>query len=730
MTWPKRFKSTSMQTEAALNQAFVSCPKYLELLLKDELLSLGAAQAQEGLAGVHMEASSDVLLRCVMWSRLANRIFIKVDAVKCKDKKDLYQAVMAVAWSQRCQDIPKTLSIRFNGTNRELKNTHFSSQVTKDAICDQLNEQYGLRPKVVKADGHLSVYLRLKHQQLDIYQDITGHSLHQRGYRGTNTLAPLKENLAAAILLRAGWPAAAANNHNLIDPMCGSGTLLTEGWQMACDMAPNKDLKSHALFSWHQFNSQYWTQLQMEAESRAAEGQAAFRGQIIGVDHHKASIEQANHNLSHLNPGKRISIQYQTLDKFRIPPRNNLIVCNPPYGVRLQKNYLDSWVQLRDWLHSKVSDAQAAVLTPDDAKAWLLGYREQHAYALLNGTIPIQLRLFEVNKKQLLQVPEGQWFALPAAAQMLANRLKKNQARLQPWLTANQIEAYRLYDADLPEYAVAIDYYQNHIHIQEYQAPKTIDAKKAATHLNHVMLTAQSVLQPKVEKIHLKTRQIQKDKSQYNKLNDEEHRLVVNEQGRKYLVDLTQYLDTGLFLDHRWLRDQVQVQASGLRVLNLFSYTGSISVAAAQGGATAVTSVDTSKTYLRWAEENFALNGLRKPQHQFIRADVLPFLQRCKDRFDLIIADPPTFSNSHSRTEDWDVQKDHGSLLDAAMKLLNESGVLYFSNNFRKFVLDADLKEKYLIKDISDNSFDPDFAGSRIHHCFVVRHPKNTAQRS
>ncbi|MCX7554174.1 bifunctional 23S rRNA (guanine(2069)-N(7))-methyltransferase RlmK/23S rRNA (guanine(2445)-N(2))-methyltransferase RlmL [Marinicella sp. S1101] len=709
-------------TDNQLISGFVSCPKHIELLLKDELIQLGTEEVSEGLAGVHATASTATWLNVVMWSRLANRVYLKLASAQCANKKDLYAAIAAIQWSPLCNEIPKTLSIKFNGTNKELNNSHFSSQVTKDAICDQLNEAYGFRPKVVSSDGHLSVYARLKYKQLDIYQDITGQSLHQRGYRGVNTLAPLKENLAAAILIRAGWPDLANQNHNLIDPMCGSGTLLTEGWQMACDIAPNARIKSHALFTWHGFNAQLWTKMLMAAEQRAEAGQASFKGQIIGVDHHKDSISQANKNLANLPHTKRISFQYQTLDKFRIPPRNNLIVCNPPYGVRLQKNYLSSWVQLRDWLSAKVNDAKAAVLTPDEAKGWLLGYRATQSYALLNGAIPIQLRLFEVSNDNKLTLPEGQLFALPAAAQMLANRLKKNKNQLQNWLDKNAIEAYRLYDADIPEYAVAIDCYQNHIHIQEYQAPKTIDEKKAALHLNHVMLAVQSVLQPKIEKIHLKTRQKQKDKQQYNKLNEQEDRFVVNEQGRKYLIDLEQYLDTGLFLDHRWLRNHVQKISKNNKVLNLFSYTGAISVAAAHGGAHSVVSVDTSKTYLKWAEENFALNGLRQQQHRFVRSDVMDFLARCSEQFDVIVTDPPTFSNSHSRDEDWSVQKDHAKMIRAAMKLLNKDGVLFFSNNFRKFSLGVDLKQEYNIKNITETSFDPDFIGSKIHHCYQMTH--------
>lgn len=698
---------------------FASCPKHLELLLKQELLDLGAIEAKEGLAGVHFEADAKNVMRMLMWTRLANRLYLKLDSQICANKKDLYNSISAIEWHRLCNDIPSTLTIKFNGTNDELKNSHFSSQVCKDAICDQMYEEFGKRPKMVKKDAHLMVYARLKHKQLDIYQDVTGHSLHQRGYREQNTLAPLKENLAAAILMRAKWPELSKQGYNLIDPMCGSGTLLTEGWQMACDLAPNLQMKSHALFSWKHFDSHHWTQLMIEAEGRAEAGLEAFRGQLIGVDHHKDSIALANENLERVQHNKRISFQYQTLDKFKIPPRNNLVVCNPPYGVRLQKNHLSSWQQLSTWLEQKAQGAQAAVLTPDASKGWLLGFRENHVYALMNGALPIQLRLFEINKANKLSAPKDQLFVLPASAQMLANRLKKNLSKLTPWAERNGVEAFRVYDADIPEYSFAIDKYRNHINIQEYQAPKTIAESKAKVHLEQAMLAVQSVLQPVTDKIHLKTRQKQKQNDQYNKLDIDAARFVVNEGDRKYLIDLGKYLDTGLFLDHRWLRNQIQKTAKDKSVLNLFCYTGAISVAAAVGEASEVTSVDTSKTYLKWCEENFKINQLRT-KHEVLRADVMKHLTFDKTLHDIIIADPPTYSNSHSRDSDWDVQRDHVELIEACAQKLKPGGVIYFSNNFRKFKLEESLQDRFVIKNLSTKSMDLDFKGSRIHQCYLL----------
>lgn len=698
--------------------AFASCPKQLELLLKQEITELGGQSVKEGLAGVSFQMAADQLPNLIMWSRLANRIMVKLGTFPCRHKQDLYDAVSGIQWRALCNQFPKTLSLRFSGTQKSLTNTHFSSQVMKDAIVDQLFAFYEQRPAVVKADGHLSVYGHLRQQQVSLYQDITGQSLHQRGYRSENTLAPLKENLAAAILLRAGWPDKAAQHYHLIDPMCGSGTLLLEGWAMATDLAPNKDYKSHALFSWQSFDTQSWHRQVDDAEQRHQLAVASYRGQIIGVDHHKNSIELAQQNARHLTGADRIAFHYQTLDKFKIPPRNNLIVTNPPYGVRLQKNYLTSWRQLAQWLVTNVREAEAAILTPDESMGWLLGYKERGSYLFYNGRIPVQLRLMTITKSQRLKVPENQHFALPSAAQMMANRLKKNQSKLSAWLAREQINCYRVYDADIPEYSVAVDCYHEHVVVQEYQPPKTIPDKQAEKHLNQALLAVQSVLQPRRELIHLKTRRKQSGDNQYQK-QDASAVKVVHEQGRRYRVDFESYLDTGLFLDHRWLRRTVAAESEQKKVLNLFCYTGSLSVAAACGGASRVDSVDTSKTYLQWAKDNFDLNNI-KDKHRFIRQDVMTYLAACKDRYDMIIADPPTFSNSHSREQDWILQQHHGDLIRACMKLLSDQGVLYFSNNFKPFKMEQSLKNQYRVTDITTDSLDPDFSGSAIHHCFKI----------
>lgn len=702
-------------------QAFASCPKYIELLLKDELLNLGCYEVYEKQSGVIFQATPETLLETIIWSRLSSRIFVMVGEVdNVVNKEDLYQCCYDIEWFDLTQKPINTISVRFQGVNSALKNTMYSQQVCKDAICDYYVRKHGQRPHVAKKEAELNIYARLKHKRLTIYQDIAGYSLHQRGYRLDRTLAPLRENLAAALLVRSGWAEKSQQNYNLIDPMCGSGTFLTEGWMIACDVAPHIELNSSSLQLWSGFNGQKWKTLIEAAHERKKHGEVSFKGQIIGIDHHQKSIHKAQENIQRLNASSNIHCQWQTLEKFRIPPRRNLIVCNPPYGVRLQKNNLNSWRHLSHWLSHSALGSEAVIVTPDSSFGFMIGFREEKSWSFINGTIDIQLRYFYLEKKNRLNVPEGQYFAVPGAAQMLVNRLKKNKKLREKWAQEKQTNAWRLYDADLPEFAVAIDIYADYIHIQEYKAPKSIEPKIARNRLSLVIIAVQAILQPDMKKISVKTRQKQKGNNQYS-INQEhtDNFLTVHECGRNYLVNLFRYLDTGLFLDHRWLRNHIQQKSHGKKVLNLFSYTGSISVAAALGGAVNIVSVDTSKTYLQWSEKNFLLNKVSLSGHYFIRSDSIKYVNSTHDQFDIIVIDPPTYSNSHSRDTDWDVQRDHKQLLLKCVERLNPDGIIYFSNNFKKFVLDVGLNKMYCIENLTDRSLDMDFASSqKIHHCF------------
>ncbi len=705
-----------------LHQAYASCPKHLELLLKDELIELGAQDVAEKLSGVVFYADAEVLMKSLLWSRLANRILVLINQIKVNTSDELYDAIYATDWLNQVNKTPNTLAINFKGVNKELRNTQYSSQVVKDAICDRIRDMNETRPDIVKSNADLSVSVVLKQGQLLVYQDVSGRSLHLRGYRQTLTKAPLKENLAAAVLIRANWPQLSKQNYNLIDPMCGSGTFLTEGYLMACDIAPGLTNPNYSVETWKYFDQDQWNTLLFEAKARMIAGIDAFKGQIIGADHHKDSVKITEEHAFQLNAEDKIQCEYKNFDNFNIPANDNLIVCNPPYGVRLKKNVDATWRQLGEWMANKALDSKAAIMTYAKNQGFLLGFRAKKSWKLMNGDLPITLITFDIGGTTKLKAPEGQKHALPETAQMVANRIKKNLKKLKSWINKENINAYRVYDADIPEYAVAIDVYNDHINIQEYKAPKTLHEKKTKKRLEDAILGAQVALNIKNDKVHVKTRQKQSSNNQYEKRAADSDNIIIHEQDRKYIVNLEKYLDTGLFIDHRWLRSYIQQNSQGKSFLNLFSYTCAVTVAAALGGATKTTSVDSSKTYLAWAKDNYRINKMDIYNHKLIRSDVLEYISSCNQKFDLMFVDPPTYSNSHSRETDWDVQRDHKQLLLACKRLLNTGGEIIFSNNYRKFQLDEDLSNYFEITDLTRKSISPDFQKSKMKRvCYQLK---------
>ena len=311
---------------------------------------------------------------------------------------------------------------------------------------------------------------------------------------------------------------------------------------------------------------------------------------------------------------------------------------------------------------------------------------------------------------------------------MFANRLKKNARKLAGWLKASGVSCYRLYDADMPEYAVAIDVYQDAIHVQEYAPPITVDEASANRHLTEIRQALLSLYPESRGKLFFKERRRQKGDSQYQRQpSGSSHNAlqVVTEGAARFEVNLSDYLDTGLFLDHRPVRRMIGAMARGKRVLNLFCYTAAASVHAALGGATSSLSIDMSNSYLEWAGRNFALNGLDLKQHQLLRADCLEWLEREQGAFDLVFLDPPTFSNSKKMEQVLDIQRDHGALIGHAMAVLAPGGTLVFSNNFRKFSMDEAVLQNWQVEAITEQTFDPDFQrDQKLHNCWLIRHPQ------
>lgn len=726
---------------------FATCPKGLEGLLFQELQELGAATCKETVAGVNFTGDLAIAYRACLWSRLANKILMPVLTADCRSVDDLYRAVASIDWD-RHMAVSSTFAIDYSGQLQGVKHSHFGALKAKDAVADYFTRRYQKRPNVDPARPDLLINVRVAKGKVVVSVDLSGESLHKRGYRLQGGSAPLKENLAAAILLRADWPGVAARGGALIDPMCGSGTLLIEGAMMSANMAPGLMRKHWGFQGWKGHQPGIWQALLDEAKAARTAAMNRQWPEIRGYDASKAAIEFAQQNIDRLGLGQQIRVLRKELARFVKPTHAaidfGLVVTNPPYGERLgeSSSLVHLYRHLGQSLKKEFPGWKAAVFTGNPELGKTMGLRSYKQYPLFNGAIASKLLLFSVEEpyfvnspakplsqsqaatvqtpEPLPQVPAKE---LSSGAQMFANRLKKNLKQLDKWASKNQVSCYRVYDADMPEYAVAVDRYRDWVHVAEYAAPGNVDAAAAGQRLADVFAVIPEVMNVPADKLVLKQRDRQRGNTQYQKVDKTNDLMEVIEGDVKLLVNLQDYLDTGLFLDHRKVRMHIASQAKGQRFLNLFCYTGAATVHAARGGATFTDSVDLSATYLEWARKNLSLNGFSDSQHRTIRADVMEWLKSATNTYDLIFLDPPTFSNSKKMSATLDIQRDQLGLIQQTMKLLSKSGVLIFSNNHRRFKLDESIGEDFQVEEKTAWSLDRDFQrGKPIHQCWFISH--------
>lgn len=700
-----------------MNALFASTARGLEELLKSELESLGAQSCTVVQGGVHFEGDNRLLYRSLLWSRLASRILLPLNEFKVHSDLDLYLGVQAIDWST-VFSIDKTFAVHFTGTNEDIRNSQYGALKVKDAIVDSFTRKTGQRPDVAKQQPDIRVNVFLQRDTASVSLDLSGDGLHQRGYRDLAGLAPLKENLAAAIVLRSGWQ----NGTPLVDPMCGSGTLLIEAAMIASDRAPGLHRTHWGFNAWLKHDADLWREVTAEAQLRARQGLQATTSRFFGSDNDRRVIDIAKANARRAGVAELISFGVKDAAQLQNPlpegPKGT-VISNPPYGERLESE--PALIALHNMLGRKMkSDFGGWQLSLFSASPELLSclqLRAERQFKAKNGPLDCVQKNY--------QLAETQSESAGQIAEDFANRLRKNLRKLDKWAKQQGIECYRLYDADLPEYNVAVDRYGSWVVVQEYAPPKTVDAQKARQRLFDVINATLSVLELPSNRLVLKTRERQKGKNQYEKLAQKGDFLLMEEFGAKLWVNLTDYLDTGLFLDHRIARKMLGEMSRGKDFLNLFAYTGTASVHAGLGGARSTTTVDMSRTYLEWAEKNLRVNGLTGRQHRLIQADCLSWLHNANEQFDVIFIDPPTFSNSKRMEESFDVQRDHLALMKDLKRLLRRGGTIMFSNNKRGFQMDsAGLTALGLnAKEITAQTQSQDFARNRqIHNCWLLTH--------
>ena len=756
---------------------FASCGKGLEYLLADELVALGGTRATATMAGANAEGSLADAQRAVLWSRLASRVLWPLAEFDCPDEHALYEGASQIDWPQHLA-AGNTLAVDAHVSGEAITHARYAAQRVKDAVVDVMRTRTGARPDVDVEAPDLRLNLVVRKGRAIVSVDLGGGPLHRRGWRRIQGDAPLKENLAAAVLMRGNWARVYADGGAFLDPMCGSGTLVIEAALMAADVAPGLLRRGGSMPSgWRGFDVETWKQLVVDAIEREAKGRAALRPVFRGSDIDPHAVRAARENadaagvadaiewkiedvrqLSELpftssrhsrGGGNPVSFvqSSESPEAKSLDPRlrgddeqkqrqqdqaRGLVACNPPYDARLAADPA-LYRALGDALKRAVPQWRASLLCGDADLAYATGLRAAKKYQVFNGAIECTLIVVDPIAPPQRERTE-QAHALSEGAQMVANRVRKNLRKLKTWREREGVHCFRAYDADIPEYAAAIDVYETDeptssgsgprtfLHVQEYAAPAEIPLDVQRKRLNEALAGAREVFGVPREQIALKTRSRGKGGSKYGQFDTRGEFVVVREGAARLRVNLFDYLDTGLFLDHRPMRLRIADEAHDARFLNLFAYTGAATVHAALGKARATTTVDLSATYLQWCSDNLRENGIGGAKHRLVQADAMEWLEHDEGVYDLIFCDPPTFSNS-KRADDFDVQALHVQLLRSAVARLSREGVLYFSNNYRRFRLDdAAVAQFAHCVEISRETIPPDFERNpRIHRCWRLQ---------
>ena len=720
---------------------FATCPKGLENLLFRELVDLNASSVKETVSGVSFSGNMELAMRVCLYSRFASRIIMNLNTFRCDDDTDLYLGAKGIGY-ERYFDSDKTIAVSFNGTNRHIRNTQYGALRVKDAVCDRFVECKLERPDVQKNNPDIHIIATLKKGELAVGIDLSGSAQFWREYHRTTGAAPLKENLAAAMVVRSGFN----GSQNFIDPMCGSGTLLLEAALLATDTAPGLARSSYGFMNLKDYDENKWQEIYNEALERSNQGKRKAQElgvKIFGFDADSAVVQRARDNIEHAGFSELVSVEHCLLDNLTNPCQgvNELpcvVVTNPPYGERMGNfnELILLYTTLGHKLKTLFKGGRAAVISTSQELLSCLRLSLDKSYRLFNGALECQLRVFNLDHESGNQAPQADANQVLVAVDF-SNRLTKNLKNLEKWANREKISAYRIYDADLPDYNAAIDRYNQYYIIQEYQAPSSIKAHVAQKRLLDMIAATIKVTGAIGDDVIVKSREKQKGESQYAKRDDAlGHYIEIYEQDVVFKVNLQDYLDTGLFLDARPIRRLIRSMSAGKDFLNLFAYTCSASVMAALGGAKSTTSVDMSRTYLDWGKDNFKINGFdldgynATGNHHFTQDDCLSYLSRDHGKtYDLIYIDPPTFSNSKRMEKSFDVQRDHLLMLGNLTRHLNDGGVVIFCTNKRNFKLDDGVAQYgFTVENITSKTFDPDFKrDQQLHTCFKLVY--NQAQK-
>lgn len=692
-----------------MNYLFASTIFGCERILKKELLFLGAKNLKTTKGGIYYQGEDIILYNSLLWSRIATKIFLCIKKINIKNSNDLNTDICKINWT-KILILGKSFSITYKYINNSTPNNLLTSLKIKEIIFDQFYQKYYTYPQVKIVNPDLLIVVFLSKNIMHIMLDISGDELYKRGYRQFSKITSIQENLSAAIILNSGWK----KNTPLIDPMCRSGTLVIEAAMISSDKAPGLDRKKWGFESWKGYRKNVWNKVLQEAKKRFEIGiKKCFTNYHVGYDYDENVIQIAQKNAIKANLEKIIHFSKCNLNNLNNPYNENktgTIIIYPPYRSKnnTESKLISLYIQLGFVSKKYFKNWKLAVLS---SSKFLLNFLQMKSYEKI--FFKKKLSEYILEKYEIF----SNIFNDQNHVEEYQNRLKKNIIKLQKWNDYKKIECFRVYDADLPNYKIIVDVYKNWIVIQEYQAPKIINSQKAHNRLCSAIFYSKEILSIPINNIIIKVRKKQKNNQQYQKLFEHNNFFIVKEYHTKLLVNLFDYLDTGLFLENRLVRKLLGNMSKGKDFLNLFSYTGTASVYAGLGKAKSTTTIDISNTYIKWSMRNMCINNLTGDQHIFIQQDCLKWIVSTNKKFDLIFFNPPNFSNSKRMEKHFELKKDYINILKNIKKILRKNGNIIFSSSVNNFEVNIhDIKKINLYaKKITNLVKSKDFSKKNYH---------------
>lgn len=731
--------------------------------------SLGADAASAGRVAFRGDLSE--IVRTNLHLRCAQRVVIRVAEFTAADFDALFEQTLELPWGAL---IPADgqFPVSARSYKSQLTSAPALQRSIKKAIAQALQREHEVA-ELPETGGRYHIDLALQNDQALLTLDTSGAPLSQRGYQTQHSKAILNETLAAGLVKLSYWNP----SFPLIDPCCGAGIIPIEAALIAARIAPGVD-REFAFESWTEEARDLLGTLREQAIEQQLD---EIPERILGFDTHPRRLADARQNAQLAGVDGMVHFQNARFDQISSKRRFGSLITRLPFNAGkpreassksreassrsserrrdetavLYETIPDLLRRLPTWSHyvftgnRKLEDVLGR---PADRRRKLYDGKFSCTYYQFHGPKPV------VEERSIYEGPAAVNRSVAAASQDVApapnlmklvhaegraafgeldekaqhqadlftSRLTKRAKHLRRWPTKRGITCYRLYERDIPEIPLVVDRYEDHLHITEFERPHDRDPAQHGNWLDLMAETAGKALSVPSKQIHFKRRGRQENFSQHEKVAQTGNRFEAHEGGLKFWVNLSDYIDTGLFLDHRITRDMVRKEAAGKDFLNLFAYTGSFTVYAADGGANSTTTVDLSNTYTRWAEDNLKLNGYLQDDdvgnHQLFTSDVVHFVKEQWGRaeYDLVVLDPPTYSRSKKTEQDWNVQRDALPLLQDVLQLVRPGGVVYFSNNFRRFKFDPQTLNVSACHEISKQTVPEDFRNRRIHRCWRI----------